>query len=70
VDEPKAKCSHISHCELFPLISKPGFLRVWQVNYCEADFTKCERFQRSLTGRAVPLTLLPNGQELSQAPKS
>jgi hypothetical protein len=70
VDGPKQQCPHVSSCELFPLISRPGFLRVWQVHYCESDYGKCERYKRSLAGKAVPITLLPNGAELSGAPST
>jgi len=52
-------------CELFPLVAKPGFLRVWQVNYCQGDYSRCARFERVLAGRRVPKTLLPNGEELT-----
>lgn len=71
VIDPSTKiCSHVSSCELFPHISKPGFLRVWQINYCESEFTRCERYRLSSEGRSVPVTLLPNGQSLTAlAPK-
>jgi hypothetical protein len=67
-DGSKQHCTHVGSCELFPLISRPGFLRVWQVHYCEADYAKCERFKRALAGKSIPITLLPNGAELSGAP--
>jgi hypothetical protein len=28
-----SKCSRMASCELFPAFTKPGFLRVWQINY-------------------------------------
>jgi hypothetical protein len=59
-----AQCPNHDRCELFPLISKGGFLRVWQVSYCEADYTRCERYKRSRCGEGVSPTLLPNGQDL------
>ncbi len=58
-------CPNTSSCALFPLISKPGFLRVWQINYCEGDYARCERFKRSCGGSDVPATLLPNGEDLT-----
>jgi hypothetical protein len=58
-------CPRTVDCELFPLLTKPGFLRVWQINYCEADFSRCQRYQRSVCGKHVAVTLLPNGQELA-----
>jgi hypothetical protein len=60
----RVPCPHMMSCELFPAFSQNGFLRVWQINYCEAEFIRCVRYQRSLRGEHVPLTLLPNGKEL------
>jgi hypothetical protein len=40
-------------------------LRVWQINYCEGDFARCERFRRNCAGESLPATLLPNGQNLA-----
>ncbi|MDP2342483.1 MAG: hypothetical protein Q8O67_16120 [Deltaproteobacteria bacterium] len=62
--DPEPSCPNIGKCALFPLISKPGFLRVWQINYCEGDFARCERFRRNCAGESLPATLLPNGQHL------
>jgi hypothetical protein len=64
----KSKCPHFAACELFPLISRPGFLKVWQINYCEGNHAACARFQKALSGRHVPITLLPNGEQLSRPP--
>lgn len=64
-----AKCDRMTSCELFPAITKPGFLRVWQINYCEADFERCERLKLSRSGRPVPPTMLPNGKSLTFVPK-
>ena len=58
-------CSHLKDCGLFPLIDQPGFLRIWKISYCEAEFAKCARFQLSTKGKHVSDTLLPNGKELS-----
>jgi len=70
-NQPAARhCPQIGGCELFPLLTKPGFLRVWQINYCEADYTRCARYQRSLCGKNVAVTLLPNGQELATLAKA
>lgn len=60
-----ANCPHVEGCELFPLFNQRSFLRIWQMSYCERDFEKCQRFQRAGRGEAVPLTLLPNGNELT-----
>ncbi|MDH5633851.1 MAG: ACT domain-containing protein [Gammaproteobacteria bacterium] len=57
-------CSHASGCALYPQISLSSALKVWQVFYCEGDFSKCARFQASSRGEAVPANLLPNGKKL------
>lgn len=57
-------CSHIKTCVLFPQFSLHANLRIWQSRYCEGEFTKCERFQRSSRGEPVAITLLPNGTSL------
>jgi hypothetical protein len=64
--EDRLRCPHITSCELFPVFSQNGFLRVWQIRYCEADYVRCARYERSLRGEHVPLTLLPNGKELAR----
>jgi ankyrin repeat protein len=43
-------------------------LRLWKKHYCDGQFDRCARFQLSLKGNTVPLTLLPNGKQL--APRS
>jgi hypothetical protein len=37
-------------------------LRVWQSFYCEAAFSRCERFKLAAAGGEVPEKLLPNGR--------
>ncbi len=61
-------CPNTSRCQLFPLLLKGGFLRVWQIHYCDADFSKCERYKRTQQGKVVAPTLLANGQELAIDP--
>lgn len=63
-DDGTTTCSHFQTCELFPLVSKGGFLKVWQINYCQGDFPSCARFQAAARGEHVPLSLLPNGKLL------
>ena len=63
-DKPP-RCPQFSSCELFPLIQRPGFLRIWQINYCEATYEKCERYRLALRDKVVPITLLPNGDTLA-----
>jgi hypothetical protein len=63
------KCPNMGGCSLFPVLGKSGFLRVWQINYCETDFGKCERYRLSTQGKHVAPTLLPNGRNLSALPR-
>lgn len=54
-------CPHMNGCAMFGLFSLAGALATWKTNYCSADFTRCERYQRSAQGRVVPTNLMPNG---------
>ena len=57
-------CPHMVTCPLYGQFRTQGFLRVWQVNYCEGAYQTCKRFQLSSEGQAVPDTMLPNGTDL------
>lgn len=57
-------CSHSSKCQLFPLLAMEPALLLWKKHYCEGGFEKCVRYDLSLQGKIVPLTLLPNGKRL------
>ena len=61
------KCSHIESCELFPELTTNSALKVWQTFYCSGDFSKCERYKKSVEGKPVPITMLPNGKDLDTA---
>lgn len=54
-------CSHAAGCPLFPLLR--ASLRGWREYYCDSDdqWLGCARYQVSLTGERVPISLLPNG---------
>lgn len=54
-------CSHVETCELFVQFALNPALDIWKRHYCEGDFNTCVRFQKSKSGRQIPLTLLPNG---------
>ncbi|GGS16573.1 hypothetical protein GCM10010269_64620 [Streptomyces humidus] len=55
-------CLHASTCPLFPHLNES--LAGWRTYYCdnEANWRGCARYQMSLTGDRVPITLLPNGR--------
>jgi hypothetical protein len=57
-------CPNMTGCTLFPLFNTQAFLRVWQINYCEGEFTRCERHKLTDQGCVVSPTLLPNGKHL------
>lgn len=55
-------CTHVDSCPLFPMLH--ASLAGWKDSYCDTDKTykSCARFEASLTGKPVPLALLPNGK--------
>ncbi len=63
----KMACSHIESCELFPELTTNSALKVWQTFYCSGDYSKCERYKKALEGKAIPITMLPNGKVLDTA---
>lgn len=58
-------CPHADSCALFPQFKLVSLLSVWKVSYCDADYSKCVRFQMSKAGKVVSLAMLPNGTLLS-----
>lgn len=60
-------CTHNASCPLFAQFAMEPSLKVWQQHYCEGEFKKCVRFQNSLQGKPVPITLLPNGKVLHKS---
>ena len=63
-------CSHTADCPLFAQFAMEPSLAVWKQHFCDSEFTKCVRYQLSLKGEAVPLTLMPNGKMLEAKLKS
>jgi hypothetical protein len=61
-----SECPQAKDCALYARFSTQGFLRIWQITFCEADFSRCERFKRSSQGLSVAATLLPNGATLGE----
>jgi hypothetical protein len=57
-------CTHSSSCELYVQFAADPLIKVWKENYCESGFENCARYQLSLKGAPVPITLLPNGKEI------
>jgi hypothetical protein len=58
-------CPHVRGCEMYELFHLKGALKVWQVNYCEGEYSRCARYQRACDGNRMPRNLLPNGKLLT-----
>ncbi len=42
-------------------------LELWKINYCESqNYSSCARYEKSLSGQSVSLTLLPNGKNIAE----
>ena len=46
---------------MYPLLKLSKSRRLWQSRYCDAEFERCARYERSLRGTPVPPNLMPNG---------
>jgi len=55
-------CTHCEHCELYTQFALNPALQVWQQHYCQGEYARCVRFQKSLRKESVPLNMLPNGK--------
>lgn len=64
-----SNCPHLEACKLYPLFKLQASLKTWQIRYCEADYTACQRYQVAKRGEPVPLQLLPNGKLLPSGKK-
>lgn len=60
------ECPKMVRCPVFPIFRNRSALRVLQSLYCEADFSRCERFKIASTGTMPPRTLLPDGRHLEE----
>lgn len=58
-------CPNKPTCPMFPVFTNVSTLRIWMDNYCDADFSKCARYQKMSRGEDVPRTLMPNGHILT-----
>jgi hypothetical protein len=56
-------CTHSAACPLFPLLN--ARFEGWRQHYCDSDagWRDCARYQQSVRGQHVPLSLLPNGRD-------
>jgi hypothetical protein len=62
MDDDKAlACPNSEACQMYSLFKMAGTLAVWKINYCNADFTRCERYKLTASGQRAPINLMPNG---------
>jgi hypothetical protein len=54
-------CPNSAGCEMYSLFKVAGTLAVWKMNYCNAEYSRCERYKLAAAGRRVPINLMPNG---------
>jgi hypothetical protein len=59
-EKPNA-CPNVGDCAMYSLFKMAGTLAVWKINYCNADYTRCERYKLSSSCKGVPINLMPNG---------
>lgn len=58
-------CPHAVNCPLFPTFKLNSLLNVWKLSYCDGAYATCARYRLSMEGKHVPLTMLPNGKQLT-----
>lgn len=63
-------CTHSVDCPLFAQFAMEPALAIWKKHFCDGEFQKCARYELSLKGGAVPLTLMPNGKVIENKIKS
>jgi hypothetical protein len=49
---------------MYDLFQAADQLNYWKQRYCNAEFTKCARYQSMLAGETPPAHLLPSGRLL------
>ncbi|MBI5534169.1 MAG: hypothetical protein HY898_15710 [Deltaproteobacteria bacterium] len=65
---PPTVCPYSKGCPLYPMFSMESVLHMWMALYCEADFSRCERYLLRTSGAQVPPSMMPNGKNLSDYP--
>ena len=61
-DASFVNCPHTKDCPLFEQFRMESALRVWQMGYCESDYSRCARHKMVCSGADVPPNMLPNGK--------
>jgi len=58
-------CPHTSSCAIFPQFKLVSLLAIWKLSYCDANYSRCVRYQMAKAGKVVSLAMLPNGTLLT-----
>lgn len=61
-------CPKIAKCPMFPLFRRKVVLRIFQIRYCESDFTECARYRMATAGTMPDPRMLPDGDWLPPEP--
>ena len=61
-------CPNAESCPLFQRFTQNSLLQFWKDRYCNIDdrWPECERYKMNKKGKPVPITLMPNGTDLSK----
>jgi len=57
-------CPRKEACPMVGRFVLQATMRVWQLRYCDADYSMCERFRLRCAGKEVPADMLPNGKRM------
>lgn len=49
---------------MFPLFRRKVVLRIFQIRYCESEFTECARYRLATAGTMPDPRMLPDGDWL------
>jgi len=49
---------------MYPLFTSRHVLRIYQIQYCESRFERCERYKLASSGEMPDPELLPDGERL------
>ncbi len=61
-DNGRSACPRLEQCALHRQYNTTALIDTFVALYCEADFSRCERYRLLQLEGTVPDTLLPNGR--------
>ncbi len=62
--EDSDQCRFVKRCPMFSQFASQATLRIFQIHYCQGEFSQCERYKRASAGVMPPADLLPDGSLL------